>query len=362
MNRLDRYLGRAVLSGASIALLALTAVTAFFAFLGELGDLGKGSGPDGQGGYGLGDALLFTWYVLPRITYEMFPMAALLGSLLGLGALASNSELIVMRAVGLSIGRIVRAATTAGLLLMLLAVAIGEGLAPISDRMAQTVRNQALSETVSFRGRLGYWVRDGRDFVNIRELAGPEEIRRITLFRFNAALELEHWIEAERAVWSPDGTWMLESVRDSRISPEGVEHTYSERMPWASGLLPDMINVAVAKPETLAIWELRAFVRYFENNGQDASRFELAFWKKLILPLSSIVMVMLAVPFVFGSLRDTGTGQRILVGMLVGIGFHIANSSLSNLGLLQGVPPLWSAASPTLLFFAGGLIWIRRIR
>ena len=213
MNILDRYLAKAVLGGTGIALLALTAVTAFFAFLGELGDLGKGD-------YGLGHALQFTFYVLPRMTYEMFPMAALLGSLLGLGALAGNSELIVMRAVGLSVGRIVRAAVTAGLFLMLIAVAIGEGLAPTGDRMAQAVRNQALSETVSFRGRLGYWVRDGRDFVNIRELAGPEEIRRVTLFRFNADFELEHWIEAERAVWDPEGFWVniVESLKIVLIS------------------------------------------------------------------------------------------------------------------------------------------------
>ena len=356
MNILDRYLALAVLGGSAIALLVLASVAAFFAFLGELSDLGKGS-------YGLADAAGYTLYTLPRTTYELFPMAALLGSLMGLGALASNSELTVMRAIGLSVGRIVRPVIIAGLLLMLLAAAVGEWLAPPGEQKAQEIRNRALSETVSFRGRLGYWVRDGLDFVNIRELAGPEEIRRVTLFRFNKRFELQHWIEADRATWNADGGgWMLHGVRDSRIGVDRMEHVYAERMLWPSGLLPEMINVAVVKPETLAVWDLRAFVRYFEENGLDASRFELAFWRKIISPISSVVMMLLAVPFVFGSLRDTSMGQRVLVGVLVGIGFHIANSSLSNLGLLQGVPPLLSAALPTLLFFIGGAVWIRRLR
>ena len=358
MNILDRYLALAVLGGSVIALLVLVSVATFFAFLGELSDLGKGR-------YDLADAVGYTFYTLPRTTYELFPMAALLGSLMGLGALAGNSELTVMRAIGLSVGRIVRPVAMAGLCLMLLVAVVGEWLAPPGEQKAQEIRNRALSETVSFRGRLGYWVRDGLDFVNIRELAGPAEIRRVTLFRFNEDFELQHWIEAERATWDADadgGGWMLHGVRDSRIGVDRMEHVYAERMPWASGLLPEMINVAVVKPETLAVWDLRVFVRYFEENGQDASRFALAFWRKIISPVSSIVMVLLAVPFVFGSLRDTGMGQRVLVGVLVGIGFHIANSSLSNLGLLQGMPPLLSAALPTLLFFAGGVFWIRRVR
>ena len=345
----------AVLGGTGIALLALVAVTTFFAFLGELSDLGEGN-------YNLAHAIQYTLYTLPRMTYEMFPMAALLGSLMGLGTLAGNSELVVMRAIGMSVGHIARSVVVVGVFLMLIAAAIGEWLAPPGERIAQEIRNQALSETLRFSGQLGYWVRDGQDFVNIRELVGPGEIRQVTIFRFDEGAMLTRWIEAQRAVWDPDGAWILHQVRDSYIDAQQVRHVWSERMRWASGLLPEMINVAVVKPEMLAISDLWVFVRYFENNGQDASRFELAFWKKIISPFSSVVMVLLALPFVFGSLRDTGTGQRVLVGVLVGIGFYIANTLLSNLSLLQGFPPLLSASLPTLLFFAAGVFWIRRIR
>ena len=356
MSILDRYLAMAVLGGTAIALLVLVAVTAFFAFLGELSDLGKG-------GYGLNHAVQYTLYTLPRMTYEMFPMSALLGSLMGLGALAGNSELIVMRAIGMSVGRIMRSVALAGLFLMVIVMAIGEWLAPSGEQMAQEIRNRALSDTISFKGRLGYWVRDGRDFINIRELTGEREVRDITIFRFNEDFELKRWVEAERATWEEaEGAWRLYQVLDSDIDEDRVRRGRKKQLLWESELLPEMINVAVVKPETLSVWDLWVFVEYFRENGQDASRFELAFWRKLIFPLSSIVMVLLAVPFVFGSLRDTGTGQRVLVGVLVGIGFHIVNVSLSNLSLLQGYPPPLSASLPTLLFLAGGVYWIRRIR
>ncbi|MGB0712788.1 MAG: LPS export ABC transporter permease LptG [Gammaproteobacteria bacterium] len=355
MSILDRYLGLAVLGGTLIALLVLMALASFFAFVGEIGDIGKGT-------YGLQDALLYTLYTLPRRAYEMFPMAALLGSLLGLGSLASNSELVVIRAIGFSVGRIVRSAALAGLVIMVVAATVGEWVAPPGEQAAENIRNEALSDTISFRGRLGYWVRDGRDFINIREIAGRREIRGVTIYRFGDGHRLDTLVEAERGVHDPDLGWTLYGATEHLISEEGVLSRSRESVKWSSHLMPEMINVAVIKPETLAAWDLLVFVRYMEENGLDGSRYELAYWKKLVSPLVTVVMVLLSIPFVFGSLRDSGTGQRVLVGILVGIGFHVVNLTLSHLGLLYGVPPLLSAITPPLMFFGLALWAIGRVR
>ncbi|MGB0722671.1 MAG: LPS export ABC transporter permease LptG [Gammaproteobacteria bacterium] len=355
MSILDRYLGLAVLGGTLISLLVLMSLASFFAFVGEIGDIGKGS-------YDLQDALLYTIYTLPRRAYEMFPMSALLGSLLGLGALASNSELVVIRAIGFSVGRIVRSAALAGLVIMVVAAALGELVAPVGEQAAENIRNEALSDTISFRGRLGYWVRDGKDFINIREIAGRREIRGVTVYRFAKGHRLDTMVEAARGVHDPAGGWTLFDAVEHRISEDGVITRKLDSMAWSSHLMPEMINVAVIKPETLAAWDLLVFVRYMEENGLDGSRYELAYWKKLVSPLVTVVMVLLAIPFVFGSLRDTGTGQRVLVGILVGIGFHVVNLTLSHLGLLYGVPPLLSAVTPPLLFFVIAMWAIGRVR
>ena len=94
MNRLDLYIGRVVLLNTLLTWLVVITLEALFAFLGEIGDIGRGD-------YAVGDAILFILLVLPGRAYQSFPMAALIGSLLGLGGLAAQAELDAFRLAGL---------------------------------------------------------------------------------------------------------------------------------------------------------------------------------------------------------------------------------------------------------------------
>lgn len=151
-------------------------------------------------------------------------------------------------------------------------------------------------------------------------------------------------------------------VVQSTIDEDGVEVRAIERAKWRSKLNPGMLNVVVVPPEFLPVWSLIEYVSYLKSNYQAVGQYQLAFWSKIMMPISSAVMVFLAVPFIFGPLRSAPIGGRILVGVLVGIGFHLFNQSFQHMGLVFGVLPWLAASLPTILFAGLGIFMLRRVR
>ena len=149
MSLLARYIGRTVFLNTLLVLLVLVALSALFSFIRELDDVGKGD-------YSVKTALIYILLRMPGISYELFPSAVLLGSLLGLGAMASNSELTAMRSAGISIVQMAGAVSLIGLVLMGLVALLGEYVMPPSETQAQELRTAALSQRVSIRSRTGY--------------------------------------------------------------------------------------------------------------------------------------------------------------------------------------------------------------
>jgi len=350
---LDRYLAGAVIRGSLVTLAVLLPLIAFFMLADEM-DLVKGQG------YSLSDALAFVSLSLPRYAYQLFPIATLIGALVGLGSLASGSELVAMRAAGVSIGRIVGAALLGGLLLAVLAVAVGEGVAPIAEQEGQRLRAQALSGEVTLATPHGFWARDGANFVNIREILPGADLRDISIYELDAQRHLTQATHAERASYV-DGAWVLRNVARSRISPEGVAVDRLEREDWTSRLSPSLLEVVVVKPQMLPIWGLYQYIQYMHDNGQDAGAYEVAFWAKVVQPLLILAMIFVAIPILLGSSRTSGTGVRIFLGILVGIVFYLISRTFSYLSLLFGLSPVISAFAPPLFFLIAALWVLRRV-
>lgn len=353
MRLLDRYIGRAVVSGTLLALLVLLAMFSFFSLIDNLADVGRGN-------YGVGNAIEYVLLTMPRRAFDTFPIAALIGSLLGLGLLAGNSELTVVRAAGVSLWRIVGAVMKAALVLMAIAMVLGEFVAPPAETLAQTRRNQALSAEPTLMSGGGLWARDGTSFINIREMLPDDIMGDVTIYEFDEQQQLRTATRAQRARYA-DGRWLLEGVAQSRIGGDGVQVAHMERAEWTSAFSPDMVNVTIDEPSHLSAWGLIRYIRYLGRNGQETAPYELGLWSKLVAPVATGVMILLSVPFVFGPLRAVSVGQRILVGVLVGIGFQIMNQMFSKLGLVYGLSPFFSATLPTLLFFVVALWMARRV-
>lgn len=353
MRILDLHIGKAVIGGALLVMSVLLALFIFIEFISELDRVG-------QRDYTAWKALQHVLFSAPRLTYELMPLAALLGSLIGLGLLASNNELIVMRAAGISLTRISWAAVKAGLLLVIFSAWLGEWVVADAEEYATQVRSSALSGQDSLRTRDGFWTRDGATFVNVRAVLHDGGLAGVDIYEFGEGRQLHRLSNAKRAEFR-DGQWWLQDVARSEI---GAQQTRIERLPelrWESRLNPELLEVIAIKPASMSISGLWRYLGYLKDNNLSTGRYEIDFWTKLMVPIASCVMVFAALPFVFGPLRSVGIGQRMLVGILVGLGFYLLNQIVGYLGLVYGLNPVACAVAPTALLFAGALYMMRRV-
>lgn len=354
MTRIDRYVARHVVQSSLVCLLALVVLFSFISFVDDLGNVGKGA-------YSLDRALEYVALTTPRRAFELFPLAALIGALMGLGTLASTSELTVIRSAGVSVRRLCFAVMAGASILMLFAVALGELVAPSAERLAQGMRSVAISDELEVNTRFGFWVRDGNSFINIRRVSPGNRMENVSIYEFDADRQLRVATHAGRATHR-DEQWMLEDIVQSHVRTDGVTRVELAAANWASLFEPDLVNVVSVRPESLSVIGLRRYMAYLGKNNLDTGPFELALWHKFIYPIATGVMILLAVPMVLGRLKAAGLGQRIVVGVLVGIGFHVLNQASGHLGVVYGLSPAISAVGPTLLFAVAAGWMLSRVR
>ncbi|KAA6185633.1 LPS export ABC transporter permease LptG [Thiohalocapsa marina] len=351
MRILDRYLAGAVIGGTLLTLAVLLPLLAFFLLADEMDHVGTHN-------YRFADAALFVTLSLPRYAYQVFPIATLIGALVGLGTLAGRSELVAMRAAGVSVGRIVLGAMLGGLLLAILAVAMGEALAPPAERHALTMRQAAKTGDTMQLTESGLWARDGDSFINIREVKPGAELRDISIYRVSGT-ELVSATHARAATYR-DGMWMLEGIERSHVSAEGVRVERIDEAGWNSLLDPDLLKLIVAEPHALSVLGLYRYVRYMQQSEQDGDRYQVALWAKLVHPFLILAMIFVSTPILLGSARSSGLGVKIFFGIVIGIAFYLVSRSFAYFALLYGFDPALAALLPPLLFVAGALLLLRR--
>jgi lipopolysaccharide export system permease protein len=353
MNTLDRYIAKEVVKGSLVAVLVLLALLSFFTFADELGDMG-------QGDYGLPQIFKYLGLTLPSAFYELLPSAALVGSLVSLGGLANNRELMAMQAAGASRARIIRAVLMGGLMLLAISILVGELIAPPAERAAQTLKSLAQKHQVASRSKYGFWVRDGNVFINIREIRQQENLGDINIYDVSPDRHLNLATHAKRAVY--DGTqWKLKRIQVSRFEPGQVLAEKKDAADWSSVLAPDLLNAFVIRPESLSAWELLNYIDYLKENGQQSLSVEQAFWGRIVNPAVTLVMLLVAVPFVLTIRREVGMGQRIVIGVVIGLGFYLFDRMFSHFGLIYEMNPIFAAAFPTTLALTGALIALARM-
>ena len=357
MRILTLYIGKAILSGAFLTLIVLVALDVLFTLIDEFEDVGKGV-------YTYADALLYLGLSLPHSIYELFPAAVLVGSLLSLGALASNSELIAMRAAGISIPRIVWATVQTGLVLLLLVALIGEFLVPPAERWAQTIssKKQGLQVSTSVDQRL--WIRSDQDYIEIGNLYPDLRLEDVYIHRFAADNRLQSSTHV-RSLFQQGDYWELRDVQRTRFIYQDtlvLQQEQAEVERWPSALDSELITVLTVEPSTLSARHLYGYIDYLQRNKLDTAAYRLAFWLKITTPLTCLVMLLIVLPFVFGSLRSVSAGQLLVVGILLGLGFYILIQLAARVGQIYGVPPFVSATFPVIFFSIVGVIALMRIR
>lgn len=353
MRRLDLYIFKTVVGATLLTLLVLLALEAFIGLLEELDNL--------QGNYDLPKIFQYLGLTLPRRTYDAFPVALLLGGLLGMGGLAANSEITAMRTAGLSVLRLVQPVLQAGLVLSLLILTLGEFVAPYTEQQAQTLRANAKAEAIAIGGGQGFWARDGEYFIHAAGVLPEFRLSNIHIYEIDTDARLKSIAWAQHARYN-DGEWILDQVNRSAIETTAVTLEHFDTLTLNLAINPDLLELLAIKPEDLSMRDLHSYIAYLQNNGLDARSQQLAWWIKALNPAINLSILYLAMPFVFAPQRSASRGKRLMIGICLGLLFFLFNRLLSNLALLYNYPPWLGALMPALLFFAAGTYALRRVR
>lgn len=351
---LDRYIAKTVLMAIGLVTLMLAGLQIFILFVGQLDDLGKVD-------YGIAQATVYVLLQLPYQVYLFFPMASLLGCLIGLGVMANHSELIVMRAAGMSIAQITGAVLKASVVVIVLITTLGETIVPVMSHYANDYKTTALSSGQTLRTAQGVWLRYGNDFITIGSILPDNELQDIYQFRFDAEhnLKIARQIREARFV---DGSWIAYDVSQTEFQTESTKAVTFASLPWDVQVKPQILKISGTNPDEMTMHELNRYLREQKRSQQNAHNYKFAFLQRMIQPLTTMVMMVLAIPFIFGPLRSSTMGSKLLVGATVGFGFHIVNRFFGPVSAVFQWPPELAALGPTFIFAFIGLYLMRRVR
>ena len=354
MTTLDRYVARAIVLHFALALGGFVLIFSVIGLMEELQSVGHGS-------YGLGDAAWFVFMRLPAESYELFPGAALVGCVMGLGALAARGELVAMHACGLSYLRlcagVLQTAVIAGVAMLAFAEIVAAPLA----RSAHVQRALAVSGGTALASANGLWTRSDSVFVNVRSPLNDGTLRDVFLYEYDADHRLSHYTHATTGLHTEDG-WRLEDGVETELHEDGLEvHRFASR-PWAGLPLPRGVQTMLLPAEDISIADLRETIATLQRQQLLTHRYELALWKRITTPAIALVMMLIATPLVLSSIGERRHGRAIIIAALAGVGFQMLNQTFGTFALVYRLPPLLGASAPGLAALVAGLWWFRRLR
>jgi lipopolysaccharide export system permease protein len=340
---LDRYIGRTIFNTIMMTLFMLVSLSGIIKFVDQLRKVG-------QGEYSALGAGIYTLLSVPKDIEIFFPMAALLGALLGLGTLASRSELVVMQASGFTRMQIAAAVMKTAIPLVLLTMAIGEWVSPQGEQMARNYRSQALYGGSMLSVQNGLWAKDGHDFIYIERVVSEKDLSGVNIYHFDDQRRLQTLRYAATANYA-NGIWHLSQVDESDLTdPKQVSGQQTLSGVWRTNLTPDKLGVVALDPDALSISGLYDYVKYLKQSGQEASRYQLNMWSKIFSPFSVAVMMLMALSFIFGPLRSVAMGTRVVTGISFGFLFYVLDQIFGPLSLVYAMPPLFGALLPSMAF------------
>lgn len=353
MPIIDRYIRHAVISATLTIVLILLGVQSFMELVTQLSSIGKGQ-------YGIGVLFLTVPLRLPSDLYVFFPVAGFLGCLLGMGRLASSSELIVMRASGVSIAQISWAVIKAALILIVLMTLVGECIAPPMQEKAEQIQEAALGYVSDDPRSHNVWLHQNGRFIHINSVVSSTEMKGLSVFEFDQKNELRSALSAKRA-FKKNHRWYIEEAQKTVFSSKE-----SHVQQLALQVLPitfdaQLLFTSSDHIQANSIASLIDKIHYLKRSGLLTNQYQLSLWQRILQPFTTVLMIALGVPFIFGSLRSSSMGHRMLVGIIIGFIFYMLNRLFGPITIVYQFPPVLAALTPTVLFLAVYGILVRRV-
>lgn len=344
---------RTIFASTAMVLVVLLALAGLFEFIAELDDT--------KGNYGTAQAILYTVLRLPNLAFEMLPVAALIGSLLGLGALASNSEIIVMRSAGLSVAELSGMTALSGAMLLIFTGLLGEFIGPPLDFYARNMRVEALYQQDDDRLGNEAWVKDGSVYLHLEKVNPEFEFGSLYMFKFDRD-RLASISVAENSGIDKNDNWILENLRETQFQSDGVQVTQTSRSIESFEVDSGLLGSSLAKPLSLSARELLTYIDYLDRNSLDSTKYETEFWFRVSRTFTVLIMPILALAFVFGSLRSGSAGGRLMIGVVIGLGYYLASETLANSGQVFNLNPIIVTWVPSVTLTVITLFALYRIR
>ena len=342
---LYKYLFIRFIIGVLVSLSVLVSIEVFFSFTAELKYLD-------QGNYNFMNILKYSVLSLPKSILIMFPYAVLIGSMLSLGAMASDMEFISMHAAGVSIMKIISIIMIQAFLLSTIFYTFADSIVPEFTSLAESKKNKASNKKVVFNNN-GVWFKDKNTFIKINEIYSDDNLKGILMYKYdnnNILLSMKSIRDASFI----NNTWKLVGIEETIVHTDPVSTKYTDEETSDTFIDRKLINIKTHKSESLSLKDVIRNISYLDDNNLDAGVQKKIFWEKIFKPLSTIIMLFLAMPFIFGRHRSANMSKRIVLGLFIGIIFFIVTSILPNLGMVFGINPFINVLFPHLLFIMIG--------
>lgn len=337
---LNLYILKRFLLGFLISLLVLVSIEIFFSFSSEMKYLNEGN-------YDFSIILKYIFLSIPRSIETMFPYSILIGALLSLGAMAADMEFVAMQSAGISVRKILTIVLLQTFFISTFFYFIVDSVVPKFSSEAELLRNTALKKQ-SYYNKNGTWFKNKDSFIKISEIYPDNTIKGISVYTYNNnQLSSVNYIQSATFI---KGKWSLQEIikinlNEEPISKERISNIQSDEL-----IDIKLIDIKTDKPYSLTLKDVIRNIEYLQRNNLDASIQEKIFWDKILKPIATVLMLFLAMPYIFGRMRSTNTSKRIVIGLFIGIIFFIISSILPNLGLIIGIHPLISAILPLVVF------------
>lgn len=374
MKVVEKYIASEIIGAVLFVLVAFLALFGFFDLIGELKEVGRG-------GYQLQHAFLYIFMRLPGYTYDLIPIAALIGTIYALAQLGARSEFTIMRASSMSTGMAGWILAKVGFVFVLITFLFGEAIAPATSEMAERLKLRVQGTSISQEFRSGLWTKDvirengthgeaiGSRFVNVRVVRPDGQLQGVKLYEFDRDLRLTKVVTADHADYQGANIWRLADVSETSFSADVIDSSAavtSRKLPSRelfSEITPEILSVVFSDPDRMSARDLMAYTRHLKENNQNAERYEISFWKKVIYPFAALVMMALALPFAYLHFRAGGVSLKIFIGIMIGVSFQLLNSLFSHIGLLNTWPALATAVLPSAMFLLVAITmlwWVER--
>lgn len=350
---LERYIAKTILYATLLISLVIGGLLVLLALLSEAKNYGIGD-------YGLISSFIYVALQLSTTIYRFSPLLILLGCVMGLGTLAQSRELTVMRAYGLSMRKIIRSVIFAALLIVSVLVIMGEVFGPRLSYQAEVYKENAKNAGQAVVTASGIWLHIDNSFIHVQRVIGRQLLKGVTRFEFDTENRLQTAYYGDTLTHTDQG-WEFHDVVKTSFYEARTKSQVIASMPWELKMNENLFNIGFVNPNEMSLLKLTQVSRYLAQNGLQNQEYMFNFWRRIFQPLASIVMVLLAIPFVLGAFKQSNMGLRLIVGLMLGFVFFIGNAILAQLCVVYQIPTFFAALFPPLLFALLAFVLARRM-